>query len=97
MHLAHLKSKSFLMEFNLRDKKCSAGSCFPDIFPPDYGVTLALPSTVLSDSATPSNLNTSNFLTDKDNIMFNPNFGMLSSRAIQSIPDMLDYLKWPKS
>ena len=48
--------------------------------------------TVLSDSATPSNLNASNFLTVKDNIMFNPIFGMLSSRAIQNIPDMLGYL-----
>jgi len=47
---------------------------------------------VLSDSATPSNLNASNFLTGKDNIMFNPIFGMFSSRAIQSIPDMIGYL-----
>jgi len=44
--------------------------------------------TVLSDSATPSNLNASNFLTVKDNIKLNPIFGMLSSRAIQNIPDM---------
>ena len=29
---------------------------------------------VLSDSATPSNLNASNFLTVKDNIMLNPIF-----------------------
>jgi len=49
-------------------------------------------SAVLSDSATQSNLNASNFLTVKDNIIFNPIFGMLSSRAIQNIPDMLDYL-----
>ena len=47
---------------------------------------------VLSDSATPSNLNASNFLTGKDNIMLNPIFGMLSSRATQNIPDMLGYL-----
>jgi len=47
---------------------------------------------VLSDSATPSNLNASNILTVKDNIMLNPVFGMLSSRAIQNIPDMLGYL-----
>ena len=50
-----------------------------------------LRNTVLSDSATPSYLNASNFLTGKDNIMFNPIFGMLSSRAIQNIPDMLGY------
>ena len=37
---------------------------------------------VLPDSATPSTLNASNFLTDKDNIMLNPIFGMLSSRAM---------------
>jgi len=48
--------------------------------------------TVLSDSATPSNLNASNFLTIKDNIILNPIFGMLSSRAIQNIPHMLGYL-----
>jgi len=48
--------------------------------------------TVLSDSATLSNLDTSHFLTVRDNIMFNPMFGMLSSRAIQNIPDMLGYL-----
>jgi len=47
---------------------------------------------VLSDSATPSNLIASNFLTGKDNITLNPIFGMLSSRAIQNIPDMLGYL-----
>jgi len=47
---------------------------------------------VLSDSATPSNLNASHFLTVKGNIMFDPIFGMLSSRAIQNIPDMLGYL-----
>jgi len=47
---------------------------------------------VLSDSATPSNLNASNFLTVKDNITFNTISGMLSSRAIQNIPDMLGYL-----
>jgi len=33
----------------------------------------------LSDSATPSNLNASHFLTGKDNIMLNPIFGMLGS------------------
>jgi len=48
--------------------------------------------TVLSDSATQSNVNASNFLTGKDNIMLNPIFGMLSSRAIQNIPDMLGYI-----
>ena len=47
---------------------------------------------VLSDSATPSNLNASNFLTEKDNMMLNPIFGMLSSRAIQNISNMLGYL-----
>jgi len=47
---------------------------------------------VLSDSATPSNLNASYFLTGKDNITLNTMFGMLSSRAIQNIPDMLGYL-----
>jgi len=47
---------------------------------------------VLSDSATPSNLNACNFLTIKDDITCNPIFGMLSSRAIQNIPDMLGYL-----
>jgi len=40
---------------------------------------------VLSDFAIPPNVNVSNFLTVKDNIMFNPIFGMLSSRAIQNI------------
>jgi len=44
---------------------------------------------VLSDSATPSNLNAFNSLTVRDNIMLNPIFGMLSSTAIQNIPDML--------
>jgi len=52
---------------------------------------------VLSDSETPSNLNACNFLTVKDNKMFNPIFGMLSSRAIQNISDMLGYLYWLKS
>ena len=33
-----------------------------------------------------------NLLTVKDNIMFNPIFGMISSSAIQNIPDMLSYL-----
>jgi len=47
---------------------------------------------VLSDSATSSNLNASYFLTGKDNIMLNPIFGTLSSRAIQNIPDMIGYL-----
>ena len=47
---------------------------------------------VLPDSATPSNLNASNFLTVKDNMMLNPIFGMLSSRAIQNIPYLLGYL-----
>jgi len=47
---------------------------------------------VLSDSATPSNLNASNVLTVKENIMFHPIFGMLCSRAIQNIPDMIGYL-----
>jgi len=47
---------------------------------------------VLSDSATPSNLNASYFLRGKDDMMLNPIFGMLSSRAIQNIPDMLGYL-----
>jgi len=48
--------------------------------------------TVLSDSATPSNLNAFKSLTVKDNIMLNPIFGMLSSRGIQNIPDMIGYL-----
>jgi len=52
---------------------------------------------VLPDSATPSNLNASNFLIVKDNITFNPIFGVLSSRAFQIIPDMLGYLKSLKS
>ena len=57
------------------------------------GIIASLPMvTVLSDSATPSNLNASNFLTVKDNIMLNPIFGMLSSRAIQNITNMLGYL-----
>jgi len=47
---------------------------------------------VLSDSATPSNLNASNFLTVKDNMMLNPIFGMLTSRAFQNIPDLIGYL-----
>ena len=48
---------------------------------------------VLSNYATPSNLNASYFLTVKDNMMLNPIFGMpLSSRAIQIIPDMICYL-----
>jgi len=46
---------------------------------------------LLTDSATPSNSNASNILTSKDNIMLNPIFGMLSSRAIQNIPDMIGY------
>ena len=49
-------------------------------------------SAVLSDFAAPSNLDTSTFLTVKDNLMLNPIFEMLSSRAIQHIPDMLGYL-----
>jgi len=32
------------------------------------------------------------FLTVKDNVMFDPIFGMLSFRAIQNIPDMPGYL-----
>ena len=52
---------------------------------------------VLPDSATPSNLNASNFLIGKDNMMLNPIFGMLSSRAIQNISEMLGYLSWLKS
>ena len=47
---------------------------------------------VLSDSATPSNINASNFLTGKENTMLNPIFGMLSSRAIKNIPDMPGWL-----
>ena len=47
---------------------------------------------MLSDSATPSNLNAFKSLTVKDNIMLNPIFGMLSSRGIQNIPDMIGYL-----
>jgi len=31
-------------------------------------------------------------LTVKDNKMFNPIFGMLSSKAIRNIPDMIGYL-----
>jgi len=42
------------------------------------------PVIAVSDSATPSNLNVSNFLTGKD--MLNSIFRMLSSRAIQNIP-----------
>jgi len=52
---------------------------------------------VLSNSATRSNLNASYFLTVKDNMMLTPIFGMLSSRAIQNIPNMLGYLQWLKS
>jgi len=55
-----------------------------------------LPS-VLSDSPNPSNLNASTFLTVKSNIMLNPIFGMLSSRAIRDIPGMIGYLYWLKS
>jgi len=44
------------------------------------------------DSAAPSNLIESKVLTVKDNITFNPIFGMLSLRAIQNIPDMVGYL-----
>ena len=47
---------------------------------------------MLSDSASPTNLNASNFLTVQDNIMLNPIVGTFSSRAIQNIPDMLGYL-----
>ena len=54
-------------------------------------------SSVLSDTITPSNLNASNFLTVKDNMMLNPISGMLSSRAIQNTPDRLGYLLWLKS
>jgi len=57
-----------------------------------FSLTKQEAATLLSDSATPLNLNASYFLTVKDNIMFNPIFGMLSSRAIQNIPDMLGYL-----
>jgi len=38
--------------------------------------------------------NASNFFSVEDNIIFNPIFEMLSSRAIQNISDMLGYLKW---
>jgi len=37
-------------------------------------------------------LNASYFLTGKDYIMLNPIFGILRSRAIQNIPDMIGYL-----
>ena len=47
---------------------------------------------MLSDSAVLSNSYASNFLTVKDYMMLNPTFGMLSSRAILNISDMLGYL-----
>jgi len=50
----------------------------------------AVSVSVLSDSATLSNLNAFTFLTVK--VMLNPMFGMLTSRAIQNIPDMQGFL-----
>jgi len=54
---------------------------------------------VLSDPATALNYTASNSSTVKDNIMFNPIFGMLtvSSSVIQNIPDMIGYLYWLSS
>ena len=57
----------------------------------DQGLSSSV-APVLSESATPSNLNASNFLAVKDNMMLNLFFGMLSSRAIQNISDMMGYL-----
>jgi len=37
------------------------------------------------------------FLTVKDNMVLNPIFGKLTSRAIQNIPDMIGHLQWLKS
>jgi len=49
---------------------------------------------VLPDFVTPLLLNAFNFLSDRDKFVINLIFELLSSRAIQIIPDMLGYLQW---
>ena len=46
----------------------------------------------LPDFATLPNLNAVKFLARRDNLVINPTIGLLSSRAIQNIPNMLGYL-----
>jgi len=48
--------------------------------------------TVLPDTGTSLLLITVNSLTGYSNLVINPIFGLLSSRAIQNIPDMMGYL-----
>ena len=47
---------------------------------------------VLPDFATLSFLNAINFVIGKDSLTFNPIFEVLSSRAIQNIPNLQGYL-----
>jgi len=47
----------------------------------------------MPDVAPPLLLNAVNFLTGKDNLVTNPIFELLSSRAIQNIPNLSDYLR----
>jgi len=53
------------------------------------GILTAL---ALPDFVTLPNLNAVKFLTRKDNLVINPAIGLLSSRVIQNIPNMLGYL-----
>jgi len=46
----------------------------------------------LPDYATFPNLNAVKFLDRRDNLAINPTIRLLSSRAIQNIPNMLGYL-----
>jgi len=51
------------------------------------GVEALLPNLVI-----PSFLNWDKIVTRKDNLKINPDFGLLSSRAVQTVSDMLGYL-----
>jgi len=52
-----------------------------------------LPRAVLQDFAKLFPLNAIIFLTGRGNLMINPIFELLSSRAIQNIPNMTGYLQ----
>jgi len=85
---AEMKSFTSIDVYTLRPSKTSPSLPLLVYLPTIYIYYVCISTPVLSDSATPSNLNTSIFLTVKDNIMLNPIFGMLTSRTIQNIPDM---------
>jgi len=53
---------------------------------------LPLNRVIMPDFANLFLLNATNFLNFRDNLMINPIFELLSSRAIQNIPNMIGYL-----